>query len=47
MDAGDKFDVARFGSPSESVGSGRERDRVPSSRHGDHDINRKLIFVNS
>ncbi|XP_051163308.1 band 3 anion transport protein isoform X3 [Leptopilina boulardi] len=39
MDAGDKFDVARFGSPSESVGSGRERDRVPSSRHGDHDIN--------
>lgn len=38
MDAGDKFDVARFGSPSESIGSDRERDRVPSARYGDHDI---------
>ncbi|XP_014486199.1 PREDICTED: band 3 anion transport protein isoform X3 [Dinoponera quadriceps] len=35
MDAGEKFDVARLGSPSESVGS----DRGPPSRYGDRDFN--------
>ncbi|XP_032665183.1 band 3 anion transport protein isoform X2 [Odontomachus brunneus] len=37
MDAGEKFDVARLGSPSESVGS--DRDRGPPSRYGDRDFN--------
>ncbi|XP_015430011.1 PREDICTED: band 3 anion transport protein [Dufourea novaeangliae] len=41
MDAGEKFDVARFGSTSESAGSdrNRDRDRGPSLRHGDRDFN--------
>ncbi|XP_033222388.1 band 3 anion transport protein isoform X2 [Belonocnema kinseyi] len=36
MDAGEKFDVARFESPTESSGSDRDRDRGP--RYGDCDI---------
>ncbi|XP_031828295.1 anion exchange protein Ae2 isoform X2 [Nomia melanderi] len=41
MDAGEKFDVARLGSPSESAGSDRDRDRDrgPPPRYGDHDLN--------
>ncbi|XP_019699364.2 band 3 anion transport protein isoform X2 [Harpegnathos saltator] len=39
MDAGEKFDVARLGSPTESVGSDRDRDRGPPSRYGDRDFN--------
>ncbi|XP_020280294.1 band 3 anion exchange protein isoform X2 [Pseudomyrmex gracilis] len=39
MDTGEKFDVARLGSPSESVGSDRERDRGPPPRYGDRDFN--------
>ncbi|XP_076377977.1 anion exchange protein Ae2 isoform X3 [Megalopta genalis] len=41
MDAGEKFDVARFGSPSESAGSDRDRDRDrgPPPRYNDHDFN--------
>ncbi|XP_012058275.1 PREDICTED: band 3 anion transport protein [Atta cephalotes] len=40
MDAGEKFDVARLGSPSESTGSDRDRDRGPSLRYGgDRDFN--------
>ncbi|XP_058801506.1 band 3 anion transport protein isoform X2 [Phymastichus coffea] len=40
MDAGDKFDVARLGSPSESIGSDRDRDRPPvlSWRYGDRNL---------
>ncbi|XP_001601955.2 band 3 anion transport protein isoform X3 [Nasonia vitripennis] len=39
MDAGEKFDVARFGSPSESVGSDRDRDRGPNiPRYGDRGL---------
>lgn len=44
MDAGEKFDVARLGSPSESAGSDRDRDRDrgPAPRYGgDRDFNRK------
>lgn len=42
MDTGEKFDVARLGSPSESD---RDRDRRPSlSRYGDRDFNRKYYF---
>jgi len=44
MDAGEKFDVARFGSPSESAGSDRDRDRGPLSRYGDRDFNRKYYL---
>lgn len=40
MDTGEKFDVARLGSPSESAGSDRERERGPPSRYGDRDFNR-------
>lgn len=39
MDTGEKFDVARLGSPSESAGSDRERERGPPSRYGDRDFN--------
>ncbi|XP_011052104.1 PREDICTED: band 3 anion transport protein isoform X4 [Acromyrmex echinatior] len=40
MDAGEKFDVARLGSPSESTGSDRDRDRGPPLRYGgDRDFN--------
>ncbi|XP_011328913.1 band 3 anion transport protein isoform X4 [Ooceraea biroi] len=39
MDAGDKFDVARLGSPTESAGSDRDRDRGPPPRYGDRDFN--------
>ncbi|XP_018315029.1 band 3 anion transport protein isoform X2 [Mycetomoellerius zeteki] len=40
MDAGEKFDVARLGSPSESTGSDRDRDRGPPPRYGgDRDFN--------
>ncbi|XP_011636149.1 band 3 anion transport protein isoform X6 [Pogonomyrmex barbatus] len=42
MDAGEKFDVARLGSPSESAGSDRDRDRdrgPPSRYGGDRDFN--------
>ncbi|XP_017752632.1 PREDICTED: band 3 anion transport protein isoform X2 [Eufriesea mexicana] len=39
MDNGEKFDVARLGSPSESAGSDRERERGPPSRYGDRDFN--------
>ncbi|KAK2586570.1 hypothetical protein KPH14_011451 [Odynerus spinipes] len=39
MDVGDKFDVARLGSPTESAGSDRNRDRGPPSRYGDRDAN--------
>ena len=42
MDAGEKFDVARFGSPSESAGSDRDRDRGPPPRYGDNAFNREL-----
>jgi len=46
MDAGEKFDVARLGSPSESTGSDRDRDRGPSLRYGgDRDFNRKLFVL--
>ncbi|KAI4493268.1 hypothetical protein M0802_009556 [Mischocyttarus mexicanus] len=38
MDVGEKFDVARLGSPTESAGSERDRDRGPP-RYGDHDLN--------
>lgn len=41
MDTAEKFDVARLGSPSESTGSDRDRDRGPP-RYGDRDVNRKL-----
>lgn len=42
MDAGEKFDVARFGSPSESVGSDRDRDRGPNiPGYGDRGLDRK------
>jgi len=41
MDAGEKFDVARLGSPSESIGSDRERDRGPPRYGSDRDFNRK------
>lgn len=44
MDAGDKFDVARLGSPTESAGSDRDRDRGPPPRYGDRDFNRKSCF---
>ncbi|XP_012285898.1 anion exchange protein 3 isoform X2 [Orussus abietinus] len=37
MDAGEKFDVARLGSPSESAGSDRDRDRGAQPRYGDRD----------
>lgn len=40
MDTGEKFDVALLGSPSESAGSDRDRERGPSSRYGDRDFNR-------
>ncbi|XP_018405916.1 PREDICTED: band 3 anion transport protein [Cyphomyrmex costatus] len=40
MDTGEKFDVARLGSPSESTGSDRDRDRGPLPRYGgDRDFN--------
>lgn len=39
MDTGEKFDVTRLGSPSESAGSDRERERGPPSRYGDRDFN--------
>ncbi|CAL1687515.1 unnamed protein product [Lasius platythorax] len=40
MDTAEKFDVARLGSPSESTGSDRDRDRGPSlPRYGDRDFN--------
>ncbi|XP_012224582.2 band 3 anion transport protein isoform X3 [Linepithema humile] len=39
MDTGEKFDVARLGSPSESAGSDRDRDRGSLSRYGDRDFN--------
>ncbi|XP_034170972.1 anion exchange protein Ae2 isoform X2 [Osmia lignaria lignaria] len=39
MDTGEKFDVARLGSPSESAGSDRDRDRGPPPRYGDRDFN--------
>lgn len=42
MDTGEKFDVARFGSPSESAGSDRDRDRGPPPRYGDSVLNREL-----
>lgn len=42
MDTAEKFDVARLGSPSESTGSDRDRDRGPP-RYGDRDLNRKSI----
>lgn len=46
MDAGEKFDVARLGSPSESAGSDRDRDRGPPPRYGgDRDFNRKNIVA--
>ncbi|XP_074115676.1 anion exchange protein Ae2 isoform X1 [Cotesia typhae] len=35
MGSGRKFDVSRLGSPSESVGSDRDRDRGPPPRYGD------------
>ncbi|XP_029169549.1 band 3 anion transport protein isoform X2 [Nylanderia fulva] len=38
MDTAEKFDVARLGSPSESTGSDRDRDRGPP-RYGDRDLN--------
>ncbi|KAL6421028.1 hypothetical protein ACFW04_013566 [Cataglyphis niger] len=38
MDTAEKFDVARLGSPSESTGSDRDRDRGPP-RYGDRDFN--------
>ncbi|KAL7299340.1 hypothetical protein TKK_0007915 [Trichogramma kaykai] len=39
MDAGEKFNVAAFGSPSESIGSDRDRDRGPAvSRYGDRGL---------
>ncbi|XP_011258427.1 band 3 anion exchange protein isoform X2 [Camponotus floridanus] len=38
MDTAEKFDVARLGSPSESTGSDRDRDRGPP-RYGDRDVN--------
>lgn len=45
MDAGEKFDVARLGSPSESTGSDRDRDRGPPPRYGgDRDFNRKSYY---
>jgi hypothetical protein len=45
MDAGEKFDVARFGSPSESFGSDRDRDRGPTiPRYGDRDLDREFIL---
>lgn len=44
MDAGDKFDVARLGSPTESAGSDRDRDRGPPPRYGDRELNRKSRF---
>lgn len=43
MDAGEKFDVARFGSPSESAGSDRDRDRGLPRYGGDRDFNRKSL----
>lgn len=46
MDAGEKFDVARLGSPSESAGSDRDRDRdrgPPPRYGGDRDFNRKSL----
>ncbi|XP_076764623.1 anion exchange protein Ae2 isoform X3 [Xylocopa sonorina] len=39
MDTGEKFDVARLGSPTESAGSDRDRDRGPPSRYGDREFN--------
>ncbi|XP_015585826.1 band 3 anion transport protein isoform X2 [Cephus cinctus] len=39
MDSGEKFDVARLGSPSESAGSDRERDRGAPPRYNDLDVN--------
>ncbi|XP_043248807.1 band 3 anion transport protein isoform X1 [Colletes gigas] len=41
MDAGERFDVARLGSPTESAGSNRDRDRDrgPPPRYGDRDFN--------
>lgn len=45
MDTGEKFDVARLGSPSESAGSDRERERGPPSRYGDRDFNRAFFFI--
>ncbi|XP_076681244.1 anion exchange protein Ae2 isoform X5 [Andrena cerasifolii] len=41
MDTGEKFDVARLGSPSDSAGSDRDRDRDrgPPPRYGDRDFN--------
>ena len=45
MDAGDKFDVARFGSPSESAGSNRDRDRGPPPRYGDRETSRKSTKI--
>ncbi|XP_063986657.1 band 3 anion transport protein isoform X2 [Diachasmimorpha longicaudata] len=39
MDSGEKFDVARLGSPSESAGSDRDRDRGPPPRYGDQVFN--------
>lgn len=44
MDAGEKFELARLGSPSESAGSDRDRDRdrgPPPRYGGDRDFNRK------
>ncbi|XP_050464281.1 band 3 anion transport protein isoform X3 [Cataglyphis hispanica] len=38
MDTAEKFDVARLGSPSESTGSDRDRDRGPP-RYSDRDFN--------
>jgi len=45
MDSGDKFDVARLGSPTESAGSDRDRDRGPPPRYGDRDFNRKSYLA--
>ena len=46
MDAGEKFDVARLGSPSESVGSDRDRDRGPNfARYGDRGLDRKYYSI--
>lgn len=44
MGSGRKFDVSRLGSPSESVGSDRDRDRGPPPRYGDDIFDRKFIF---
>ncbi|KAK0093325.1 hypothetical protein PV326_013821 [Microctonus aethiopoides] len=39
MGSSDKFNVARLGSPSDSIGSDRDRDRGPPPRYGDQHCN--------